>query len=295
MNRAESILKTSLLNLQDKIAELGFPADHDLLPTIVLEPPATSDLFSQFKELNGFEIPNELVGFFTHYASAEMPYEQDSWNHLSLSVDVSRGHTKLFPGLFEFIDWSWGGRPEISKSFTPTEVEYVNTHYKCFGHYVADDNIHDYLVFGKNGEFYSFRYDQDSWSNFESLLRSQPTPKSLSDLVDHFVNLVLERLKEDRDELDTELGGETYRPNFFLPVKAETKLELAKTEKTQDQLLVDRIAKLALENDAVAMFDLLLAWPHRSAFWAEAVKSRTYAPSCTEEQRKILKKLLVKI
>jgi hypothetical protein len=74
-------------------------------------------------------------------------------------------------GLIDFIDHTWGGRPEFKECLTRSEIQTINKRCIAFGYRYEDDNVHDYLYFDGDGNFGSLFFDQDDRKSWEPCIR----------------------------------------------------------------------------------------------------------------------------
>lgn len=106
------------------------------------------------------------------------------------------------PGLVNYIDYCWGGRPEFEEFYKPQQIEHVDKHFFAFGAQYIDDNCHEYLFFDSEGNFDSIFMDQDSFGYFQEdfnpLLKTTkiPNPQSFSALFSGQITDVIEKLQQ---------------------------------------------------------------------------------------------------
>ncbi|WP_146209725.1 hypothetical protein [Vitiosangium sp. GDMCC 1.1324] len=240
-----------------------------------VENPYSQDALEQFEKINKTKIPEELKSFFTEHSRVAVPDDTDSWESLCLFVEPL-GLDQMFPGLLEWLDRSWGGRPEIESSFQPQEIEEINSKLRCFGFFKIDDESYDYFVFDQNGKTYVLHYHQDEWGKFEKLLKSKPAPQAIEELLKNFLDKVVQ--DPDAEIVDTDSSNEPTENPTPTP--------------SHDDLLNQKISALASAGDAEGIFNLLVSWPHKTEAWYQCLNGRLLAPSSTNEQRKILKQLI---
>lgn len=105
------------------------------------------------------------------------------------------------PGLVNFIDYCWGGRPEFEEFYKPQHIEHIDQYFFAFGVRYIDDNCHEYLFFDKEGNFGAIYMDQDSFGEFQEdfnpLLKTTkiPNPLSFSALFSRLITEVIEQLQ----------------------------------------------------------------------------------------------------
>ncbi|OPZ90690.1 MAG: hypothetical protein BWY75_00628 [bacterium ADurb.Bin425] len=105
------------------------------------------------------------------------------------------------PGLVNFIDYCWGGRPEFEEFYKPQHIEHIDQNFFAFGVRYIDDNCHEYLFFDKEGNFGTIFMDQDCFGDFQAdfnpLLKTNKIvrPTSFSGLFSRLISEVIEQLQ----------------------------------------------------------------------------------------------------
>ncbi len=146
---------------------------------------------------NGFRLPDQLRDFALNYGVFGIgTFETklailEHWDEEQIAK----------PGLVNFIDYCWGGRPEFEEFYKPQHIEHIDQNFFAFGVRYIDDNCHEYLFFDKEGNFGTIFMDQDCFGDFQAdfnpLLKTNKivSPTSFSGLFSRLISEVIEQLQ----------------------------------------------------------------------------------------------------
>lgn len=160
--------------------------------------PLTEDQIKQHEITSGATLPGGLREFALTTGVFKIgPFETKlevlpNWDQESLPS----------PGLVDFIDYCWGGRPEFEAAYRQQQLQHVNQNFIAFAVRYIDDNCHEYLFFDREGNFDSIALDQDSFEyfqdSFDSLLTSTkvPTPQSFCQVLSQQISGIIEKIQQ---------------------------------------------------------------------------------------------------
>jgi hypothetical protein len=156
-------------------------------------------MIESFSEVYGAPLPEELLQFLRTIGPSVSESMGDTWNTLDLFAD--EGLHQRRTGLLNYIDRSWGGRPEIARNFSQDQIDAIDTQYAAIGMCYIDDNVHQYLFFDRDGGFHQLHFDQDDPDTALRWLRTSLSQPVVGSSFDAMLESVLEGMRS-RIELD---------------------------------------------------------------------------------------------
>ncbi|WP_171015040.1 ankyrin repeat domain-containing protein [Culicoidibacter larvae] len=160
----------------------------------VSEPATAEELAAAASEI-GFELPKDLVDFYTKVGNGF----SDGRLIWCQGLDISRATGIV--GFFESVQEWFGGddfdfveESEISAE----DVEFVNSNYKVFATYYENEDSHYKFFFGKNGRFGISQFCQDGLEFNEQLLeRDMPLLQydDLDEMMSKFLQIQVNRYR----------------------------------------------------------------------------------------------------
>jgi hypothetical protein len=144
-------------------------AETEFREVIFLPPSAGHDILA-LEEKAGVPVPAELARLYRETGAFRDKFFGDDWQTIYLFSPAELAGQPL--GLASFIDFVWGGRPELVQWLSSEQRHRLDTSYAVFGYRYENDNVHDYLYFDAGGGFGHFHFNQDSSSRMGEALRA---------------------------------------------------------------------------------------------------------------------------
>lgn len=281
LSAAFQVVLDALRHYEARVNALAFPGGMAEQLGVTWRAVETPDVVQDAQRLAGAALPAELEALWTELGAFTVPARVD-WGVLTIfgSDDGTRG-------LLVAIADTWGGdRPEIARSFSSAERDRINAELLCFGVYTHDDNAHTHLCFDPLGRATGFLYDQDDWAAFEVLVRQRPQSSArIPALIAAMLDAAVSALTEEREDYGTSDAGAVIR--IDRPERSPA------ASPSPALLALDKaLAPLLLASDADAVFTTLRGWPTKDATWLQYAEGRIMAPTCTSEQRQVLKRMI---
>lgn len=174
-----------------------FQDDGDDYNTLVTLGKATTEQIARLEELVG-PLPEELKQFYLKVGGLENTNNGEihcmdmlTAEALIEGVTHTTSYYKMHSlGLADMMRYNWGNdRPEFTNGrfFTPECLQYINSHYRCFGWYRTDDGLEAayYMYFDQAGKFGALLYHQDTIDRvqdaFRKMMVASPATQTLED------------------------------------------------------------------------------------------------------------------
>lgn len=107
----------------------------------------------------GFALPPALHDLHLTHGPFQSEHFADAWETVLLRNCDEMAEAR---GLPAFIDFQWGGRPELAEGLTAAERAHLNAATVVFGLRHINDNEHEYFFFHSDGRIGTVMLDQDS-------------------------------------------------------------------------------------------------------------------------------------
>ena len=163
--------------------ELAVKTDPDYAEyfAITFHEPLSDGQLRKLETSLGFPIPNALKTM-----ALRNPIEVGSFSELVVLTEWKNRDD--VPGLINYIDYAWGGRPEFEEYYQEKHRDYLNKNYFVFGMRYHDDNVHEYLYFDREGMFGSIVFDQDEFSQVQKQLNPLLKKSTANETLDQVIS-----------------------------------------------------------------------------------------------------------
>jgi hypothetical protein len=156
-------------------------------------------MIESLSEAYGAPLPEDFLQFLRTVGPSASESMGDAWNTLDIFADEGFRQRRI--GLLNYIDRSWGGRPEIAGTFSRDQIDAIDTQYAAIGVCYIDDNVHQYLFFDRDGGFHLLQFDQDDPGAALRWLRTSLSQPVAGSSFDAMLEAVLEGMRS-RIELE---------------------------------------------------------------------------------------------
>lgn len=175
----------------------------------------TADV-EQLNQLQSFfeaKMPPELITFYQQIGGLKNDAFDDfmlqipSVSELLEQLNAEKNYKRRYSmGLIDGIKQSWSNdRPEFD-DIPKSEIDHINTNYKCIGLYRFDWQFEEafYIYFDKNHQFGIVRYHQDEFDelwdeHLTSMLTQSQADKSLEQMIIQIINHLKEGIIADEE------------------------------------------------------------------------------------------------
>ncbi len=107
-------------------------------------------------------------------------------------------------GLVDYINHSWGGRPEFEEFYEPAQLDHLNQNYFVFAMRYVNDDCHEYSFFDREGNYGSIFFCQDDFGEFQDdldpMLTKSTATMTFDQLVSHQMTRHIELLMEQLND-----------------------------------------------------------------------------------------------